>query len=141
MSWPRRPRIYSGTSRTFGALVMPLRLSVLTRYWSITHSSAERLSRWCLNVSGRMPSSVRYSLWLSAALSLESFIFSTRQASLRFEFTRWNAHILEMLFNERKHVLGFYGCTQLLRPRSAGMNHIPHRFLALRSSTTRRIVA
>ena len=46
-----------------------------------------------------------------------------------------------MLFDERKHVLGCYGCTQLLRPRSAGMNHIPHRFLAFCSSSTGRIVA
>jgi hypothetical protein len=36
--------MYSGSSR-FGSVVMPLRLSVETWYWSITHSNALRLPR------------------------------------------------------------------------------------------------
>ena len=35
--------MYCGSSARLGLLVMPLRLSVLMRYWSIIHSSAERL--------------------------------------------------------------------------------------------------
>ncbi len=37
--------MYCGSSGRLGSLVMPLRLSVLTRYWSMTHSRAERLQR------------------------------------------------------------------------------------------------
>ena len=37
--------MYWGSSVRFGSLMMPLRLSVLTRYWSITHSKAERVPR------------------------------------------------------------------------------------------------
>ena len=37
--------MYCGSSARLGSLTMPLRLSVLTRYWSITHSRAERLPR------------------------------------------------------------------------------------------------
>jgi len=35
--------MYSGSSGWLGSEVMPLRLSVLRRHWSITQSSAERL--------------------------------------------------------------------------------------------------
>ena len=54
--------MYSGSSGRLGSLVMPLRLSVLAWYWSITHSRAERLPRRYSKVSGGMPSSVRKSL-------------------------------------------------------------------------------
>jgi hypothetical protein len=37
--------MYSASSARFGSLVMPLCLSVLNWYWSITNSSAERLPR------------------------------------------------------------------------------------------------
>jgi hypothetical protein len=39
-----------------GSLVMPLRLSVLTWYWSITHSRAERLPKRYSKAPGGMPS-------------------------------------------------------------------------------------
>ena len=42
---PMRRRMYSGSPARLGSLTMPLRLSVLTRYWSMTHSSAARLPR------------------------------------------------------------------------------------------------
>ncbi len=45
MTCPIRRTMYSGSSSRFGSLVMPLRLSVEIWYWSITHSSAERLPR------------------------------------------------------------------------------------------------
>ena len=45
MTWPIRRTMYSGSSGRLGSLVMPLRASVLIRYWSITQSSAERLPR------------------------------------------------------------------------------------------------
>ena len=37
--------MYWGSSARFGSLTMPLRLSVLTRYWSTIHSNAERVPR------------------------------------------------------------------------------------------------
>ena len=43
MTWPRRRTMYWGSLGRLGSLVMPLRGSVLTLYWSMTHSSAERL--------------------------------------------------------------------------------------------------
>ena len=42
---PIRRTIYSGSSARLGSFSMPLRLSVFTRYWSITQSSAQRLPR------------------------------------------------------------------------------------------------
>ena len=38
-----RSTIYRGSASRFGSFTIPLRLSVLTRYWSTTHSNAERL--------------------------------------------------------------------------------------------------
>jgi len=43
MTWPMRRRMYWGLSSRLGSLTMPERASVETRYWSITHSRAERL--------------------------------------------------------------------------------------------------
>ena len=37
--------MYSASSSRLGSDSMPLRLSVLTWYWSMTHSTAERLPR------------------------------------------------------------------------------------------------
>ena len=37
--------MYCGSAARLGSLTMPLRLSVLTRYCSMTHSRAERLPR------------------------------------------------------------------------------------------------
>ena len=45
MTWAMRRTMYSGSSARLGSLVMPLRLSVETWYWSMTHSRAERLPR------------------------------------------------------------------------------------------------
>src|SRR5207237_884191 len=45
MIFPTRRAIYSSSSGLLGSLTMPLRLSSLTWYWSITHSRAERLPR------------------------------------------------------------------------------------------------
>lgn len=40
---PIRRTIYCGSSARFGSFTIPLRLSVFTLYWSITHSNADRL--------------------------------------------------------------------------------------------------
>ena len=46
MTRPTRSTMYCWSSlQALGSLTMPLRLSVLTRYWSTTHSSAERVPR------------------------------------------------------------------------------------------------
>lgn len=45
MTWPMRRRMYCGSSSRLGSLTMPERASVETRYWSMTHSRAERLPR------------------------------------------------------------------------------------------------
>src|SRR5438045_2569159 len=42
---PTRRTIYCSSSSRLGSLTMPLRASVLTWYWSSTHSRAERLPR------------------------------------------------------------------------------------------------
>src|SRR2546421_8476113 len=43
ITFPIRRTIYSSSSRLFGSLTIPLRLSSLNWYWSITQSRAERL--------------------------------------------------------------------------------------------------
>src|SRR5665213_681992 len=45
MTWPMRRRMYWGSASRLGSLTMPERASVETRYWSMTHSRAERLPR------------------------------------------------------------------------------------------------
>jgi hypothetical protein len=44
-TWPTRRTMYSSSSGLLGSLVMPLRLSVLIWYWSMTQSRALRLPR------------------------------------------------------------------------------------------------
>ena len=43
-TWPTNRTMYSSSSGRFGSDWMPLRLSVLTWYWSMTHSKALRLA-------------------------------------------------------------------------------------------------
>src|ERR1035441_1653991 len=45
MTCPINLRMYLGSSGRLGSLTMPERGSVETRYWSMTHSRAERLPR------------------------------------------------------------------------------------------------
>src|SRR5438552_1387434 len=54
---PTRRTMYSGSSARFGSDLIPLRLSSLTWYWSITHSRAERLPRRYWKTSGGIPAS------------------------------------------------------------------------------------
>ena len=44
-TWPTRRTMYSGSSGLLGSERMAVRLSSLTRYWSMTHSRALRLPR------------------------------------------------------------------------------------------------
>ena len=53
MTWAMRRTMYCGSSGRLGSLVMPLRLSVLTWYWSMTQSRAERLPRRYVKGLGR----------------------------------------------------------------------------------------
>ena len=59
---PINRTIYCSSSRRFGSLTMPLRLSVLTRYWSIIQSKAERFPKRYANAAGGIPLRVRNSL-------------------------------------------------------------------------------
>src|SRR5713226_4275813 len=89
ITFPTRRTMYSSSSRLFGSLTMPLRLSSLTWYWSITQSRAERLpSRYWKHSSG-MPESVRLSLTITADLSSVNLIFSTRH---EYGTSRFSAH-------------------------------------------------
>ena len=76
-TWPTSRTMYSGSSARFGLLRMPLRLSVVTWYWSMTHSSALRLPSRYSNTSGGMPSSVSSGLTTSSVLSFDSRILSS----------------------------------------------------------------
>jgi hypothetical protein len=69
--------MYSGSSARLGSFVMPLRLSVETWYWSMTHSRAERLP----NVSGGIVGQRGPSL-ASAADNAFWQIASARQTTL-----------------------------------------------------------
>ena len=55
ITFPTNRTIYSGSSPRFGSFTIPLRLSVFTRYWSITHSSADRLPSRYANASAGIP--------------------------------------------------------------------------------------
>ena len=57
--------MYSGSSARLGSERMPLCLSSVAWYWSITHSSALRLPNRYSKVSGGMPPSVKESFTLS----------------------------------------------------------------------------
>jgi hypothetical protein len=57
-TWPTKRTMYSSSSARFGSERMPLRLSSLTWYWSMTHSRALRLPRRFANGSDGMPARV-----------------------------------------------------------------------------------
>ena len=67
-----RRTMYSGSSGLLGSERMPVRLSSLTRCWSMTHSKALRLPRRWSNTSGGMAAKVSESLTTSDFLSLPS---------------------------------------------------------------------
>ena len=67
---PTRRTMYCGSSSRLGSEVMPLRLSVQTWHWSMTHSRAERFPRRYSNASGGMPASVSDGLTVSRVFSL-----------------------------------------------------------------------
>src|SRR5207248_11281901 len=54
-TFPTYRTIYSSSSSRLGSLPMPLRASVLTWYWSITHSRADRLPNLYWKHSGGIP--------------------------------------------------------------------------------------
>ena len=58
--------MYSGSSLRFGSDSMPERESMLTWYWSMTQSRAERLPRRYSKTSGGMPASVSESFTRTA---------------------------------------------------------------------------
>ena len=61
-SFPINRTMYSGLSARLGSSTIPLRLSVLTRYWSVIHSSAERFPAGKRTPpSGSRPASARAS--------------------------------------------------------------------------------
>src|SRR5260370_37161418 len=71
--------MYSGSSGRLGSERMPERASSVTRYWSITHSMAERLPRRYSYTSGGMPVRVREELTTTVDLSLLRRMRSTFQ--------------------------------------------------------------
>lgn len=77
ITWPTSRTMYSGSSGRFGSERMPLCLSSVTWYWSITHSSALRLPRRYSKASGGMPHRVSESFTLRDLRSLESRILSS----------------------------------------------------------------
>src|SRR6266851_3451663 len=79
ITFPTGRTMYSSSSRLFGSLTMPLRLSSLTWYWSITQSRAERLPSRYWKHSWGIPAKVRLSLTTIAFLFGVSFIFATCQ--------------------------------------------------------------
>src|SRR5947208_15970444 len=76
-TYPTSRTIYSGSSARFGSDLMPLHLSSLTWYWSITHSRALRLPRQYWKVSGGIPASLSDALTTTVVLSLLSRILSS----------------------------------------------------------------
>ena len=69
--------MYSASSDRLGSERMPLRLSSLTWYWSMTYSRALRLPSRYWNVSGGMPAKVSDALTVRLVLSLLSRILSS----------------------------------------------------------------